>query len=357
MFDWDLYKKNIIIIGISILLISIGWFWYYYFNNYKNIEVKKMWNNQVNIKIDKAKKEIKLVNKTKENLKNKNPNKYSYQVKVYLNKYDLSCNWEKNICKKILANKSKLNNFILWNYSWELKKLDEFKLNLNKFFEEKFDENIFKYNIIDLLYNFQNNFIKESNIKKTWFEKYFKFKLKSGEKNIVLNNMEVQCASEIKMSVIPWTFEEDKIISKKVEENCKNLWWEKLLTLNNNKIDKSKITLDFIIKNLKVKYIFFEKKDWKYIKIENKEINVDYEKKFILKKQEEKNKQLTQKFKNNKKENKNLDNIITDVKKEEKEYKEKENQKYIQKMNEILLKKKFMKKMNNILLQHLKKKK
>ncbi len=354
MFEYylDLYKKNIFIITISILILIIGWFWYYYFNNYKIIDVKEMWNNKVNIKIDKTKNEIKLVNNIKDNTK-KDTNKYNYQVKVFLNKYDISCNWKKEICDKIIKNKEKLDNYILWNYSWELKKIDDFKLNIDNFFSKSFDENVFKANTIDLLYTFQNNFIKESDIKNTWFEKYFKYKLEAWEKNIVLNNMEVQCASEIKMSIIPWTFEEDEIISKKVEENCKNLWWENFLTLEikkENKLENNKINLELKIKNLKIEYIFLEKKDLKFEQIDSKEVLIDYEKNLILKKDIEKNTKIKKEKVVEKKENKKI--IIENINKNENNNKQ---QNFKKRMNDIL-KEKYRKKINNILLEKYRKK-
>jgi hypothetical protein len=352
MFEYylDLFKKNIVIIMVPILIFVIGWFWYYYFKNHKNIEVEKVWNNEVSIKFNKSEKELNLVNDLKEEIKNNDINKYNYQVKVYLDKYDLSCKWEKNICEKILKNKDKINNYILWNYSWELKKLDEFKLNIDEFFNKKFDENTFKLNIIDVLYIFQNNFIKQTDIKNTWFEKYFKFKQRNPDDKITLNNLEIQCASEIKMSIIPWIFEEDKIISKKVEENCKNLWWEKFLTLEDNKKEKDKIEnneidLNLKINRLKVQYDFFEKKDWKFQKINSKEIFIDYDKEFLLKKEkEEKSKLIKQEIIEKKEDNKTRQwKIIYPENNKKQDYKNKLNEllrkKYREKLNKLLRKK------------------
>ncbi len=351
MFEYylDLLKNNFFIIVIPIFII-IGWLWYYYFTNYKNIDVKEMWNNNINIKVDKTKNEIKLVNKLKDSTK-KDINKYNYQVQIFLNKFELSCNWEKNICEKILKNKEKLNNFILWNYSWELKTLDNFNLNIDNFFDKTFNEDNFKFNIIDFLYTFQNNFIKETNIKNTWFEKYFEFK---SWENIILNNMEIQCASEIKMSIIPWTFEEDKIISEKVEENCKNLWWEVFLTLENNEknqIKNNEINLELKIQKLEVKYIFFEKKDWKFLEIDSKKTLIDYEKNYILKKEKEKESNIKQE-KSQEKTEKKGEKIIEYVNKDNNLNKQKN---YRKKINDIL-KEKYRKKINNILLEKYRKK-
>gem|GEM_PF-7122933 len=45
--------------------------------------------------------------------------------------------------------------------------MDNFNLNIDNFFDKTFNEDNFKFNIIDFLYTFQNNFIKETNIKNT----------------------------------------------------------------------------------------------------------------------------------------------------------------------------------------------
>ncbi len=348
MFDFfEEYKIYIISTIIFLIIVGIS----YYFYNYKKLEVNNLWKNNVAIKLDKSKKEIKLTNDLKNIDKKDN---YNYQVKIYLSEYELSCKSKKEICDKIIKNKDKLNNFILWNYSWELKKLDEFKLNLDDFFSKKFDKNVFKNNVIDLLYTFQNNFIKETNIKNTWFEKYFKFKLKNWEKNIVLNNLEIQCASEIKMSVTPWTFEEDKIISKKVEENCKNLWWEKFLTLEKNKKSNTKenkeINLEIEIKKLKVNYIFFKKENWKFKKIDSKEIILDYEKKYIF------DKYGIKEGKSLKKQNNNNNNKVVDFKDKIVDLDEslkKQSNDNKDRLNK-LLRKKYKEKLNKILIERFK---
>jgi spore coat protein CotF len=53
------------------------------------------------------------------------------------------------------------------------------------------------------LYSLQKNLIKETNLEAKEFEKYFEFKKKNSNDKIKLNNLEIQCASEIKMSIVP----------------------------------------------------------------------------------------------------------------------------------------------------------
>lgn len=279
MFDleyfWYEYKKIVILLFIFIIISIISAFYYNNsLNKSKELNIIENKNIKINVTKDKA-------NLNVENLDIVNNKKiYKYQVYIYPSKFNLTCDSLNNkACNKIINKKDELYNSLLWISWWTIKNTKNFEFDIKNFLYKKFNKKNYLKNFVNNINYSSSNLLKNEKYNNTWYEKYFEFK-KIKNKKVTLNNLEVQCASDIIMSVVPWSFEADKIIKEKIKENCSILWSENsawILELNNNKKKKSSIiNLRLEISELKLKYIFSEKDNNKnsYNTIDTKNINI-----------------------------------------------------------------------------------
>lgn len=246
-----LYKKQINIILISIMIAIFGGYVFYYnINPIKNLNLTLNWSV-----ISYNEKEIIFKN-------------YDYyQVYLYPEVYSIDCNSKIDwLCDNLLKNKQFFSNYSIWFYWRWLEKWNFWIINiesdLNK---DKIDENI------KLIFNSLLNWKKDNNLKvdKWEYNKYFSFKWLSWN-SLDLNDMEIMCLNQIKQTVPIWSFDKENIIKERVKSECEWFWNKSYLDIAYwwymNEEEKNYVNINFNINKIKVDYKFY-KKDWDNFKL------------------------------------------------------------------------------------------
>lgn len=240
-----IYRKQIIILTwvlfvIFMIFISIYLYWKN-INPVKNLKTNFSWSE---LTIDSNSIWLK--------------SKYDFlQIYVYPNNFDLDCTSKNDdyICPNLKNTLKTIDNYI-WFKSVNLKNNIDEKLVVNLDLWESKNDKIFLSSLLVTTQMWLNN--KEKN--KSWYEKYFDFK-NIDENEIVLNEMEIICATQAESLYMPWDYMREDLIKNYILENCSNFWNINSLDIaywNKELIWEKNIDLNLKIKSYVLKFQYFD---------------------------------------------------------------------------------------------------
>lgn len=182
-----------------------------------------------------------------------------YQTYIYPNKFILTCESKDiNICEKIAKNQDMLKNYVVWFFWKDLKTGNPGKVEIETFLSNNQNKKNMIKEIFTTLYIWNQTPKTESG-----YEKYFDYKKTPETNQIILNDLEIMCITNIKNSIPIWSFDEENTIIKRTKDECSwyaninpiqiAFWW--------STESKEKVKLDLKITELKVSYKFFKKEE------------------------------------------------------------------------------------------------